>query len=75
MAPRAEEVLQRVLRRGIRRLDRAWLCRAEDRIYRLAYWRTAAGPIDWPEGLQVGCCGGVAPRRSAARQAVTAEGG
>jgi len=58
---------QRALRRGTSRLDRAWLCRAEERIYRLSYWRPATGPIDWPECLEVGCCGGVKPARGHGR--------
>ena len=54
------------------RLDRAWLCRSEQRVYRVAYWRRArrGAVISWPEGLEVGCCGGVrfaGPARAARR--------
>jgi len=62
--------MQRATRRGIRRLDRAWLCRAEERIYRVSYWRRATGEIDWPERLEVGCCGGVRLGRGAGAGAV-----
>ena len=48
-----------LLRTGMSRLDRAWLCRNEARVYRVAYWDRAAGQIDWPAGLEVHCCQGV----------------
>jgi len=56
---RRTNMLETAMGRGLSRLDRAWLCPAEQRVYRVVYRRRARGPVDWPEGLEVGCCGGV----------------
>jgi len=47
--------------RGIHRLDRAWVCPTEQRVYRTAYWRRAVGEVEFPPELEVSCCRGPAP--------------
>ena len=42
-----------LLRKGVSRLDRAWLCREQQRVYRVACWRRARGETEWPAGLEV----------------------
>lgn len=49
-------VLAGLVGRGEHRLDRAWRCPGQARVYRLACQRRAPGEIDWPAGLEVHCC-------------------
>lgn len=42
--------------KGEHRLDRAWRCDRQERIYRLAYRRRGPSEIQWPAGLEVRCC-------------------
>ena len=52
-------LLSSVLGRGEHRLERAWRCPAEQRVYRLTSQQRSAGAGDWPGGLEVHCCRGV----------------
>jgi len=56
LATRRWSLLGQVLGRAEHRLERAWRCAADDRIYRLTYQQRWAGEIDWPAGLEVHCC-------------------
>ena len=42
--------------RGVYRLDRAWLCPADERVYRMAYWQNSAGEVELPSGFRSHCC-------------------
>lgn len=44
------------LGRRVHRLDRAWQCDRERRVYRVSCWGRSAGEIDLPPGLKVHCC-------------------
>lgn len=50
---RRSNPLTAVARKGVSRLDRAWLCRQDQRVYRVGCWRRASGEIDWPAGLEI----------------------
>ncbi len=42
--------------RGVYRLDRAWLCPTDERVYRMAYWQNSAGEVELPSGFRSHCC-------------------
>ena len=44
------------LRRGTRRVDLAWTCPGQDRVYRVGVWQRTVRDIDWPRPLAVHCC-------------------
>ena len=42
--------------RRVYRLDRAWVCPTDERLYRLAYWQRSAGELEMPSSLRLYCC-------------------
>ena len=51
----------RLTETGVYRIERAWSCPEQDRVYRLSFESHCSGRIDWPEGLEVRCCRVVRP--------------
>ncbi len=49
-------VLGKIVGRGTYRVDRAWLCETEQRVYRMSYWQKARGEVQFPADLTVHCC-------------------
>ena len=44
----------------LRRVDLAWSCPQTERVYRVGVSQRTRGAIDWPEPLEMECCGPVA---------------
>jgi len=53
---RRSNVLRWVLGLAVSRVDVAWSCPQQDRVYRVGLWQRTSGDVDWPEPLEVRCC-------------------
>jgi hypothetical protein len=53
---RSRNLPRRALGLALRRVDVAWSCPNEDRVYRVGVWQRTRRALDWPATLTVHCC-------------------